>query len=29
MRSIEGHRGEPKTRPPFPAVKGLFDRPPC
>ena len=27
MRSIEGHRGEPKTRPPFPAVKGLFDRP--
>ena len=27
MRSTEGHRGEPKTRPPFPAVKGLFDRP--
>ena len=27
MRSIEGHRGEPKTRPPFPANKGLFDRP--
>ena len=27
MRSIEGYRGEPKTRPPFPAVKGLFDRP--
>ena len=27
MRSIEGMRGEPKTRPPFPAVKGLFDRP--
>ncbi len=27
MRSIEGGRGEPKTRPPFPANKGLFDRP--
>ncbi|MDD3193757.1 MAG: NADH-quinone oxidoreductase subunit NuoF [Oscillospiraceae bacterium] len=27
MTSIEGHRGEPRPRPPFPAVKGLFDRP--
>ena len=27
MRSIEGGRGEPKTRPPFPAVKGLFGQP--
>ena len=27
MTSIEGHRGEPRTRPPFPAVKGLFQRP--
>ena len=27
MHSIEGYRGEPKIRPPFPAVKGLFDRP--
>ncbi len=27
LRSIEGNRGEPKTRPPFPAVRGLFDRP--
>lgn len=27
MTSIEGKRGEPKTRPPFPAVKGLFDKP--
>ena len=25
--SIEGHRGEPRPRPPFPAVKGLFGRP--
>ena len=24
MTSIEGNRGEPHTRPPFPAVKGLF-----
>ncbi|MBR4410356.1 MAG: NADH-quinone oxidoreductase subunit NuoF [Firmicutes bacterium] len=24
MTSIEGHRGEPRPRPPFPAVKGLF-----
>ncbi len=27
MTSIEGHRGEPRVRPPFPAVKGLFGRP--
>ena len=27
MHSIEGFRGEPKIRPPYPAVKGLFDRP--
>ena len=27
MRSIEGHRGEPRPRPPFPAVKGLFEKP--
>ena len=28
MTSIEGKRGEPRPRPPFPAVKGLFQRPP-
>lgn len=27
MTSIEGHRGEPRTRPPFPAVKGLWEKP--
>ncbi len=27
LTSIEGHRGEPRPRPPFPAVKGLFGRP--
>ena len=27
MASIEGKRGEPKPRPPFPAVKGLFGKP--
>ena len=27
MNSIEGLRGEPRPRPPFPAVKGLFGRP--
>ncbi|MCI8594346.1 MAG: NADH-quinone oxidoreductase subunit F, partial [Oscillospiraceae bacterium] len=27
MTSIEGHRGEPRPRPPFPANKGLFQRP--
>ena len=25
--SVEGQRGEPKPRPPFPAVKGLFGKP--
>ena len=25
--SIEGHRGEPRPRPPFPAVKGLLGKP--
>ena len=29
MTSIEGHRGEPRPRPPFPAVKGLFGTPHC
>ncbi len=27
MRSIEGKRGEPRPRPPFPAIKGLFNKP--
>lgn len=27
MTSIEGHRGEPRPRPPFPALKGLFQKP--
>ena len=27
LTSIEGKRGEPRPRPPFPAVKGLFGRP--
>ena len=27
MRSIEGKRGEPRVRPPFPANKGLFEKP--
>jgi NADH-quinone oxidoreductase subunit F len=27
MASIEGKRGEPRPRPPFPAQKGLFDKP--
>ncbi len=27
MASIEGQRGEPRPRPPFPAVKGLFGKP--
>ena len=27
MTSIEGNRGEPHPRPPFPAVKGLFESP--
>lgn len=29
LRSIEGRRGMPTPRPPFPAVKGLFDKPTC
>ncbi len=27
ITSIEGHRGEPRPRPPFPAVKGLWQKP--
>ena len=27
LTSIEGNRGEPRTRPPFPAVKGLWGQP--
>ncbi|MBM3790787.1 MAG: 4Fe-4S dicluster domain-containing protein, partial [Acidobacteria bacterium] len=27
MASIEGHRGMPRPRPPFPAVRGLWDKP--
>ena len=27
MTSIEGNRGEPSPRPPFPALKGLFQKP--
>ena len=27
MASIEGQRGEPRTRPPYPAVKGLWQQP--
>ncbi len=27
MASIEGYRGEPRPRPPFPAVKGVFGKP--
>jgi NADH-quinone oxidoreductase subunit F len=27
MRSIEGKRGEPRPRPPFPAFKGLWEKP--
>jgi NADH-quinone oxidoreductase subunit F len=27
MASIEGRRGEPRPRPPFPAVRGLWDHP--
>ncbi len=29
MASIEGKRGEPRPRPPYPAVKGLYDSPTC
>lgn len=27
MTSIEGNRGEPRPRPPYPALKGLFEKP--
>ena len=27
LASIEGHRGEPRSRPPYPAVKGLYGKP--
>ncbi len=27
MASIEGKRGEPRPRPPFPAEKGLWNKP--
>jgi NADP-reducing hydrogenase subunit HndC len=27
MNSVEGKRGEPRPRPPFPAIKGLFGKP--
>ena len=27
MTSIDGKRGEPRPRPPFPAIKGLFEKP--
>ena len=27
MTSVEGHRGEPRPRPPFPAEKGIFGKP--
>ena len=27
MTSIEGKRGEPRCRPPFPALRGLFQKP--
>ena len=27
LASIEGHRGEPRPRPPYPAVKGLYGKP--
>ena len=27
LKSIEGKRGQPRIRPPFPAVKGLYDKP--
>ena len=29
MASIEGKRGEPRPRPPYPAVKGLYESPTC
>ena len=27
LTSLEGHRGEPRPRPPFPAAKGLWEKP--
>ena len=27
LDSLEGHRGEPRIRPPFPAIKGLYQKP--
>ena len=27
MASLEGHRGHPRTRPPFPAISGLWAKP--
>jgi NADH:ubiquinone oxidoreductase subunit F (NADH-binding)/(2Fe-2S) ferredoxin len=29
IASVEGKRGTPRPRPPFPAVKGLWDKPTC
>jgi NADH-quinone oxidoreductase subunit F len=29
IHSIEGYRGEPTTKPPFPAVSGLWEKPTC
>ena len=29
IRSIEGHMGEPRQRPPYPITKGLWDKPTC
>jgi len=29
IASVEGKRGTPRPRPPFPAVKGLWDLPTC
>lgn len=29
IRSIEGERGQPKVRPPFPTTKGLWGKPTC
>jgi NADH-quinone oxidoreductase subunit F len=29
MTSIEGHRGEPRPRPPYPAAQGLWGKPSC
>jgi NADH-quinone oxidoreductase subunit F len=29
IHSIEGSRGEPSTKPPFPAVSGLWEKPTC